>query len=97
MLTNNTTLISTHIARIFPEISELFDSAVYASAMFKAVKPERACYLSCVAAMDARPAETLFIDDAQVNVDGAERAGLAGYLYTGLDALRSFLKEEAGL
>jgi glucose-1-phosphatase len=97
VLTNNTTLVATHIVRIFPEIPKLFGPAVYASAQFKAAKPDPACYLGCLAAMDARPAETLFIDDAQVNVDGAERAGLAGYLYTGLDALRGFLKEQAEL
>jgi glucose-1-phosphatase len=83
--------------RIFPEIPELFGSAVYASAQFKAAKPDPACYLGCLAAMAARPSETLFIDDAQVNVDGAERTGLAGNPYRSLDALRAFLEEQAEL
>jgi glucose-1-phosphatase len=93
VLTNNITLVSTHIARIFPELPEVFGSAIYTSAQFKAAKPDSACYLGCLSALNASPEETLFIDDAQDNVTGAEDAGLGGYLFTGLDALRAHLKQ----
>jgi glucose-1-phosphatase len=93
VLTNNSTLISTHIDRIFPELPELFGTAIYASAQFKAAKPNPACYLSSLSALNASPEETLFIDDSPDNVVGAEKAGLGGYLYTDLDALRVHLKQ----
>jgi HAD superfamily hydrolase (TIGR01509 family) len=97
VLTNNTTLISTHIDRIFPELPDLFGSAIYASAQFNAAKPDAACYRRCLAALNIPPLETLFIDDAQENVAGAEKVGMSGYLYTSLDALCDYLKGKGGL
>jgi FMN phosphatase YigB (HAD superfamily) len=43
--------------------------------------------------LNATPEETLFIDDSPDNVVGAVKAGLGGYLYTDLDALRVHLKQ----
>jgi putative hydrolase of the HAD superfamily len=52
------------------------------------VKPDPAIYTHAVAAMGAEPGEVTFVDDKEVNVDGAVRAGLRGVVFRGVDQLR---------
>jgi putative hydrolase of the HAD superfamily len=91
VLTNNHTLVRDHLDDLFPELFALCGAKSYVSAQFGAAKPDPEVYLKCVAAAGATPAETLFIDDSESNVAGAEAAGLTGHIFTGAAALRAVL------
>ncbi|WP_415913664.1 HAD family hydrolase [Paraburkholderia sp. J63] len=93
VLTNNPRLVETHIAGLCPPIAELFGAHVYASASFNAAKPCAEVYLKCVGALGVAPAQTLFIDDLAVNVEGARNAGLLGHQFTGHRLLADELRE----
>jgi putative hydrolase of the HAD superfamily len=45
------------------------------------VKPEPGIYRRCLEALGALPAETVFLDDVPVNVDGARALGIQGLLF----------------
>lgn len=45
---------------------------------------------------DFAPAECLFTDDKQKNIDGALRAGLDAVLFTGAEAYESALRQKFG-
>lgn len=77
VLTNDPTLIAEHIT----------------SAGIKAVKPDSACFLGCLAALGVDSAETLFIGDLAENVDGARAAGLAAHRYVSVELLSRMLQE----
>lgn len=55
-------------------------------------KPEARIYRVLLERYGLDPRRTVFIDDRQQNIDGAERAGMLGVLYTDPAALRSSLK-----
>ena len=92
VLTNNTTLVTDHIDRLFPELPPLFGRAIYASAGLGASKPDIACYRRCLAMLDTAPGDTLFVDDLPENVAGAREAGLSAHHYTSRDALAEVLR-----
>jgi putative hydrolase of the HAD superfamily len=47
------------------------------------VKPEPKIYLECCKRLGIEPANSLFLDDKQKNIDGALRAGLQAILFEG--------------
>jgi putative hydrolase of the HAD superfamily len=47
------------------------------------MKPAAPIYLHCCEQVGVKPAECFFIDDRQVNLDGAAAVGMSGYLFTG--------------
>lgn len=58
-------------------LDEHFERAYY-SHILGLRKPDTASYLQIVQENGLDPAETLFVDDALINVEGAEKAGLKG-------------------
>lgn len=56
-------------------------------------KPESGAYAWCLQALGAEASDAVFIDDRAENVHAAEALGMAGHLFTSLDALRRMLKE----
>ena len=66
-----------HVARQWKEfgIYELFDG-VYLSNEMGMVKPDREAFDFVVERLGVRPEQVLFLDDNQINVDGAHDAGL---------------------
>ncbi|MFC4008692.1 HAD family hydrolase [Nonomuraea purpurea] len=66
------------------------------SARMGLVKPDRKIYDEMARALDADPAQIVFIDDRQENVEGAQRAGMTGVRFTGAAALRAALSDIAG-
>ncbi|MFL9950479.1 HAD family phosphatase [Paraburkholderia agricolaris] len=87
VLTNNCRLVTDNIHYLNPMVAELFGPHVYASASFGAAKPAARTYLSCLDSLGVSAAETLFIDDLEVNVTGAINAGLHGHVFTGAASL----------
>lgn len=59
-----------------------FDVQMY-SCEVGMVKPTPEIYLECARRLGVHPAQSLFLDDKQPNIDGAERAGLHGLLFNG--------------
>lgn len=93
VLTNNTTLVADHIDTLLPELRPLFGSRIYASAQFKAAKPDPGCYRLCLSELDVRPQTVLFVDDLAANVAGARQAGLFAHQHTSMEAFRQALSE----
>ncbi|MGW4410897.1 HAD family hydrolase [Nonomuraea sp. NPDC004702] len=57
------------------------------------VKPDREIFDEVARELGADPSEIVFVDDRAENVEGAERAGMTGVLFTGAAALRKSLRE----
>ena len=66
--------------------------ATYASHLLHAAKPDRAFYDAIVQIEGVAPAEALFIDDLQQNVDGAKQAGLQALHFTDVQPLTDALE-----
>ncbi|MFF8262736.1 HAD family hydrolase [Streptomyces virginiae] len=56
-------------------------------------KPDPDAYAWCVRMLGVPPADVLFVDDREENVDAARAVGLHGALFTGLADLRATLLE----
>ena len=94
VLTNNNLLVKRSVGAVFPELLPIFGENFFVSAEFHARKPQPEVYLACVSRLGAEPHATLFIDDSDRNVSGAERAGLRTHLYRTPSELRKTLQEE---
>ena len=70
-----------------------FDVLVWSFQLHMA-KPDPAIYHYTLNKLGARPEETLFIDDKQVNVDAARALGIHALRFTGIDRLRADLVAE---
>ena len=69
-----------------------FDGLVVSSAV-GLIKPEPEIFELACRRLDVQPEETMFIDDRQVNVDGADRAGLNGILFRDAQTLERELQD----
>ena len=92
VLTNNCRLVTDNIQYLNPAVAELFGPHVYASASFGAAKPATDTYQRCLDALGVSAAETLFIDDLEIDVEGAIKAGLHGHVFTGAGLLSEELE-----
>jgi putative hydrolase of the HAD superfamily len=79
-LTANVREIVAHLKRRY-QFWELFDGAVV-SAEVGMLKPHEGIFRHLVDTFGLEPAETVFLDDIQANVDGAMRVGLQARLFT---------------
>ena len=73
----------------FPNCRQPFDMAVGDHPL------EYAIYYRALHRFGLKPAEALFIDDREVNVQGALAVGMAAHLFTSADDLRRRLEAEA--
>jgi len=73
-------------------LSSFFD-AIYFSHEIKARKPNKEAYLFVLEKNKLKASETIFIDDKQENLDGAEVLGIKTYLKQENVSLKSILKE----
>jgi epoxide hydrolase-like predicted phosphatase len=55
-------------------------------------KPLPESYLDIIKGLDLLPEECLFIDDKKINIEGAEKVGMRGIVYTSLSQLIDELK-----
>jgi 2-haloacid dehalogenase len=63
----------------------------------KLLKPDPAIYYLALHRFGLKPAEALFIDDRQINVDGALAVGMHAHLFTTAEDLRARLEAEGML
>ena len=77
--------------------NQYFEGTVV-SALEKTVKPDLKIFQILLDRYNLKADECLFIDDLQRNIDGAARAGIAGYLFDGdAEKLRRFIRKEGRL
>lgn len=78
----------------FGALGELFE-AVFVSGELGIIKPSAAIFELAMRELGITAGQTVFIDNKEINVRGAEALGITGHVFTGADALRSFLTELA--
>jgi putative hydrolase of the HAD superfamily len=86
ILSNMGDSVLEHIEREFAWIHG-FDALVWSYQLGMA-KPAPDIYRHALEKLGTRPAETLFLDDKQVNIDAARELGIEGLLFTDIDQLR---------
>lgn len=67
---------------------------IVVSGEVKLLKPDPAIYYFALHRFGLKPDETLFVDDRQINVEGAEAVGMRAHLFTDAEDLRRRLEEE---
>lgn len=73
-------------------IFSLLDGRVISSEE-KLIKPDTAIYLRVCDKYGLNPAECLFTDDKQKNIDGAISAGMEAVLFTGAESFENYLRD----
>lgn len=93
LLSNNNPICLPYSSKMFSDagvpLDEIFRKCYFSYEM-KALKPSEAFYKAVIDDIGSDPAEMLFIDDSQKNVEGARAAGLPAVYYepgTDLEAL----------
>lgn len=66
------------------QVIDIFDQ-VFVSYEMHLAKPNKEIFAEVLRQANIQPAETLFIDDSQVNLDGAASLGIRGYLNKHVD------------
>jgi putative hydrolase of the HAD superfamily len=71
-----------------------FVEADYAcfSCRVRLIKPEEAIYCDALRGLGVAPHEAVFFDDMQVNIDAANKLGINGVLWTGLEDAKRALQ-----
>lgn len=74
--------------------SDCFDGMLF-SAEVRCIKPQKEMYLHLFDRFGLKPEECFFIDDIQLNIDGARACGMDGYCFADgrLDRLKSALAD----
>jgi len=88
LLTNNGPLLQESIARVFPEIEEIFGAHAHFSCEFGVCKPDPRVFLRLVDGLRVAPGEALFIDDNAAYIHGAATAGLRTHRFRSAPQLR---------
>lgn len=70
------------------ELAELFDAVVLSSDI-GLTKPDPSVYEVAAERLGCDPEQCVMIDDLPVNVDGAERAGMQGIVYSSVSQLKT--------
>jgi len=71
-------------------LGALFE-AVFVSGELNMLKPDAQIFQHAMDALGITPEQTVFIDNKEVNVRGAESLGITGHVYTDAARLRGFL------
>jgi 2-haloacid dehalogenase len=67
---------------------------IVVSGQVKLLKPDPAIYFLALDRFRLRPADALFVDDREINVEAALAVGMQAHLFTGADDLRARLVAE---
>ena len=95
LLTNNDALLRDTLPLVLPTVHARIAIPLF-SATTRATKPSPTAYAAALAVLGAAPADVLFVDDSESNVDGARRMGIATIHFTSAESLRRELAD-AGL
>lgn len=96
MLSNNNPIMmricDSDFKKVGIGISDFFDQAFISSSM-KMMKPDAAIFNEAIRRIGLNANELLFIDDSQVNVSAAQRAGMNAILYTPGEDLKQVIEK----
>jgi putative hydrolase of the HAD superfamily len=90
LLTDNPPVIEEALRHELGAVGAEFDFLGF-SCELGGVKPDPEVFRAALARAGARPEEALFVDDARANVDAASALGIPSFLFTGAQALASYL------
>lgn len=95
LLSNASVRLLTCYRDVLPAVDE-FDGILFSGAE-KVMKPQRQIYERLFEKFALDPAECYFIDDMQLNIDGAKACGMDGYCFAdrNIEKLRKKLEELA--
>ena len=79
LLTNNGALAGKHLARLAPELVELFGDHLFTSSHYGARKPNPVVFERVLEAYGVPAEDAFFADDLPVNVEGAQSVGITAY------------------
>ncbi len=85
-----------HWPRFFDELRDYFD-ATFASFELGVVKPDVEAFREVAHRLDCEPESILLLDDNQLNVEGARRAGLRAERVSGIDDAERYLRRSGFL
>jgi epoxide hydrolase-like predicted phosphatase len=87
----NHSLFERKIYTTYPDFKNLFDEIVISS-YIKIVKPDKEIYLHALQKINSKPEESIFIDDSEKNIEGAEKVGIKGFLYTDCKSFSDYVR-----
>lgn len=90
LLTNNDALLRDSLPLVLPAVHARVAIPLF-SATTRATKPSPAAYAVALAVLGATPADVLFVDDSESNVDGARQMGVTTVHFTSAESLRAEL------
>lgn len=93
VLTNNGALMTEAIRGILPGMFPVLDGSILCSGALGVCKPHPEVYRLALAHFRVEPHQTLFVDDAPCNVEGARNAGLRAAHVHDAGALAAVLRE----
>jgi putative hydrolase of the HAD superfamily len=89
LLTNNGPLVEAHLAELAPELVPLFGDELHTSSFYGARKPDPEVFAKMLTHYGADAAQTFFVDDLAVNVDGARSLGIEAHRFTDAPSLNA--------
>ena len=75
------------------ELFSCFEGLVFSGVIHK-VKPDEEIFKHLLGKYNLKSEECIFVDDSKINIEGAEKAGIKGYLF---DGNAEKLREELGI
>ena len=92
MLTNNGPLLQEGLAEVFTQAADLFGAQAYFSCQFSSTKEDPAIFHALLDSLGGRAERTLFIDDSEIYIAAARKAGLQVHHFAGIDGLLAALE-----
>jgi HAD superfamily hydrolase (TIGR01509 family) len=87
LLTNNGPLAEAHLAELAPELVPLFGAELHTSSFYGARKPDPAVFTNMLAHYGVSADQVFFVDDLEVNVEGARSVGIDAHRFTDSESL----------
>ena len=82
LLTNNGPLAEAHLAELAPELVPLFGAELHTSSFYGARKPDPTVFSNMLAHYGVPADQVFFVDDLEVNVEGARSIGIEAHRFT---------------
>jgi glucose-1-phosphatase len=92
IFTNNADWMHEHIEKVVPDIAPLFRRRFVTSGTLKLAKPEEVAFRACLDRLGFSPLSSVFVDDKQINVDGAQRAGMDAFVFESIEQFTNELR-----
>src|SRR5207237_1052869 len=92
MRSNNGPLRHALVVELLPDVATRFDQLCF-SYQVGALKPDPQAYVRTLERLGVKPAQSMFVDDVQENVEGARAAGIDAVRFVSAEALAEQLQE----